>query len=457
MNGRIASREFFRALRWIDGRPLVIEPYRERRFDDVLDAYEIDGSVRYNLSLDGRAKKNWKSSDLVLEAVFCLMANDSPGGNQCYLFANDEDQAGDDLSLAKKLVEVNALLAERLVVRQKAIERKDGRGFLMILPAQDVAGAHGKTYRFCGFDEIHGYRSWDILEAMQLDPTRLDAQMFITSYASIHHKPGVPLFDLCRIGRAGTDPRMHFSWYAADFTTDSDFAEAEPETRANPSRGTWADANYLAQQQRRLPAHKYRRLHLNLPGLPEGSAFQAEPIIDAIVRGVASWVYEPGTAYAAFVDMSGGSNDDACLAIAHEEPEGVVVDFVANQGQPPPFDPAAAVGRFAEHLRRYGLSSVAGDAYAGQTFRAAFEAHGVRYDVIEESASDLYEALEPRLNAGEVLLPDVALLEQQLLSLVWRGNKIDHPSGEHDDWANAAAGAISVAAARSRLSPAAVW
>ena len=155
--------------------------------------------------------------------------------------------------------------------------------------------------------------------------------------------------------------------------------------------------------------------------------------------------------------MSGGSNDDAVLAVGHEEPEGVVVDFVANQGPPPPFDPAAAVARFAEHLRRYGLARVSGDAYAGETFRRAFEAHGVAYEVVDATASELYEALEPRLNAGEVLLPDVPALEQQLLSLVWRGSKITHPGGEHDDWANAAAGAAYVAAAQHRLEPVRLW
>src|SRR5262249_4522505 len=150
------------------------------------------------------------SADLVLAALFCLVANDAPGGNQCYLLANDEGQAGDDLSLAKKLIAATPLLGERLVGRQKLIERADARGFLMILPAQNVAGTHGKTYRFAGFDEIHGYRTWDLLEAMQLDPTRRDALMWITSYASIYHKPGVPLFDLLQQGRAAADARMFF-------------------------------------------------------------------------------------------------------------------------------------------------------------------------------------------------------------------------------------------------------
>ena len=46
------------------------------------------------------------------------------------------------------------------------------------------------------------------------------------------------------------------------------------------------------------------------------------------------------------------------------------------------------------------------------------------------------------MNAGEVELLDVAKLQEQLLGLVWRGSRIDHQSGEHDDFANAAAGAV---------------
>ena len=48
---------------------------------------------------------------------------------------------------------------------------------------------------------------------------------------------------------------------------------------------------------------------------------------------------------------------------------------------------------------------------------------------------------------------DVPKLHDQLLTLVVKaGGKIDHPSGMHDDWANAAAGALVAAAKKeSRL------
>ncbi len=247
--------KFFSLLKWLDGRPLVIEPYRKHIFSQALFSFNANGAPLYNLVLAGRAKKNWKTADLILAALYRLLAWQTGGGNECYILANDLGQAGDDLDLAKKLIRVNPILENTVEVKREVIERKDGQGFLEILPAQDVAGAHGKTYLFCGFDEIHEYRNWDLFEAMQLDPTRLDAMMWITSYASIYHRPGVPLFDLLAGGWNGKDTRMFFSWYASDRTTDPDFENALPEDRANPSRNSWNDPGYLEQQQRRLPAH----------------------------------------------------------------------------------------------------------------------------------------------------------------------------------------------------------
>ena len=209
---------------------------------------------------------------------------------------------------------------------------------------------------------------------------------------------------------------------------------------------SWANMDYLAQQQSRLPSHKYRRLHLNLPGLPEGSAFSVEKVMDAVERGVCVRLPAPGSRYFAFVDMSGGSSDDATLAIAHRDEGGrAILDCVMDQGPRPPFDPRKAVERFAATLKTYGVSSLTGDRYAGETFKADFLSHGITYRVSELSKSEIYEELEPKLNAGEVVFLDKPELESQLLSLIWRGGKIDHPNSEHYDYANAAAGAVYVA------------
>jgi hypothetical protein len=437
--GAVTPDVFLRSMRWIDGTPLVLEPYRQRLFEQfhARDGY---GRVQYSLGLDGRAKKNHKTTDLDLHALYALF-DDSPHGSQVYIVANDEGQAADDLDLLKKLIKANPALKARTTIKKRTIERKDGGGFIEILPAQDAIGSHGKTFRLLAVDEIHGYRNWDLLEALAPDPTRHDTQTWITSYASVFHRPGVPLFDLLQLGRGGTDPRMLFSWYAADFCTDPAFAAKTPEERANPSMASWDNPEYLAQQRRRLPAHKYRRLHLNLPGLPEGSAYSAEPVMDAIARGLTLRKPEPGVTYVAFVDMSGGSSDDAVLAIGHTDADGrAVLDRMLNQGPHPPFDPRKAVDRFVAVLREYHVAAVTGDKYAGETFVSDFATDGIAYHVSRRSKSELYEALEPELNARMVTLVDAPTLEQQLLGLVWRGGRIDHPGGEHDDWANACAG-----------------
>ena len=352
---------------------------------------------------------------------------------------------------AKKLIRANAILADEVTIQAKEIIRNDGRGTLRILPARDAVGAHGKTYGFIGFDEIHGYRTHDLFEALAPDPTRLDALTWITSYSGIRHAPGIPLFDFTQTAKRGDDPRMYFSWYAGDFTTDPGIPEdATPEQRANPSMASWGNDGYLAQQKKRLPTHKYRRLHLNLPGAPDGAAFNADSVMSAIVSGRKRLPREEGVSYVGYVDMSGGSSDDAVLAVAHHDKQRKVsvLDFVMSQAGGVPFNPRDAVRKFVSELRAYGLSKVTGDAYAGETFRADFQGEGVTYVVCKDLTSENYEAFEPRLNAGEVELLDIPKLQEQLLTLVYRGSKIDHQPGDHDDWSCAACGALVLASSR---------
>ena len=68
------------------------------------------------------------------------------------------------------------------------------------------------------------------------------------------------------------------------------------------------------------------------------------------------------------------------------------------------------------------------------------------------SKSDIYRDALPLLNSGRIMLPKNDRLFNQLVSLerhVARGGHdvIDHPSGQHDDVANAAMGAAVLAAA----------
>jgi hypothetical protein len=440
----ISALSFFGTLNWIDGKPLQIEPYRQDLFRRALDTYRDDGVPQYTLVLAGRAKKNNKSTDLILAGLFVLMCRESPQGSDVLLVANDKDQAEQDLDLAKKIIAANPDLAEELECLTDEIRRKDGKGTMRVLPANNVVGQHGKTAAFIGFDEIHGYRDYALLEALAPDPTRY-CLTWITSYDTILDAPGVPLHDYKQIGIASTDERMLFSWYSADLCTDPNFANLEPELRANPSMASWPEGRaYLDQQRRRLPSARFRRLHHNLPGAPQGAFFDQAAIERAIVAG--RQVIEPQDEieYLAACDMSGGSSDDATLAISHWNGSKAVLDLVIDQGEPTPFNPRLAVARFAVVCARYRCREVHGDAYAGETFRRDFSDCGIDYIVEKQTRTDFYEAVEVALNADQIELLDVAKLRRQLLTIVRKGASLDHQAGQHDDWATSAACALTL-------------
>jgi hypothetical protein len=444
------SLQFFGRLNWLDGRPLLdhIEPYRRDIFTKALDSFDANGRPLYSMVVSGRAKKNFKTTDLILTALFVLVIRRSPQGSDCYVLANDSDQAADDLALAKKLIACNPDLAAEIEIYANELRLRDGSATFRILPAQNVAGQHGRSFAFCGFDEIHGYKDWALMEALQPDPTRPDCLQWVTSYASLFNTAGAPLHDLMQIGKSAKDKRMLFSWYSGDLCTDPKFAELPPLQRANPSLPSWPDGlAYLETQQARLPTGRYRRLHLNLPGSPEGAAFDQGAVLRCVVTGRRSLPFEEGRRYLAAVDLSGGSDDDCCLAVVHPDGKKVVQDRIAKQLGRPPFDPHAAVRQFCEILRREypSISKVYGDAFGGQTFRLDFAAHGIGYEVRSASASTFYERLEPQLNSNEIELLDATMMIEQLVSLIWRGAKITHEHGAHDDHANALALAASVA------------
>lgn len=151
--------------------------------------------------------------------------------------------------------------------------------------------------------------------------------------------------------------------------------------------------------------------------------------------------------YSAFIDPSGGSSDSMTLTIAHREGERIIIDAIRERR--PPFSPEAAVHEFCEFLKLYGIRVVYGDRYAGLWPREQFSKRSIQYIPYTKPKSDLFRDLLPRLNAQSIVLPNNKRLIQQLAGLerrVSRGGKesIDHGPGQHDDIANAVAGASSV-------------
>lgn len=147
--------------------------------------------------------------------------------------------------------------------------------------------------------------------------------------------------------------------------------------------------------------------------------------------------------YVAFCDPAGGGADEFTLAIGHRDGETVVVDAVRGRHG----SPAEIVKEYAQLLRRYEVTTVGGDRYAGRWPRDQFLRWGITYQVADLDRSGLYLELLARLNSGAVELPPCVKLQRQLIGLERRTSRagrdsIDHAPGAHDDRANAVAGLV---------------
>jgi len=119
----------------------------------------------------------------------------------------------------------------------------------------------------------------------------------------------------------------------------------------------------------------------------------------------------------------------------------------------PPFSPAAATTQVVELLKSYGVTRAEGDRYAGEWVTEAFAQRGVKYQNSERDRSEIYCEALPLFMSGRCKLLDSQRLVGQLAQLERRTfsngkDKVDHPRNGADDLANAAAGALVLAAGR---------
>jgi hypothetical protein len=175
-----------------------------------------------------------------------------------------------------------------------------------------------------------------------------------------------------------------------------------------------------------------------------------EAIEGVVVPGRFELPPQSGVQYTAFVDPSGGRGDAAALAIAHTEGERVILDLARRW--PAPHNPQAVIKEMGEVLKTYGIRRVTGDRYAGEWPRQEFMKHQVGYDAAPMDKSRLYLDFLPLVLSRRCQLLDLKRLINELRDLVRRPRSggrdlVDHPPRGHDDLANAAAGAVTLAGA----------
>lgn len=212
-----------------------------------------------------------------------------------------------------------------------------------------------------------------------------------------------------------------------------------------------ADENELQNKRRRMPDWLYRQEY-------EGDIIMGvdvpfpSPQVDACVsKGVYERVHDDEKRYVCYTDASGGGADEFTLNIWHKERKGkeehVYQDLLLYAN---PMDPFRLVQIWGPRIKPYRIRTVYGDPYAGEWPREAFRSVGINYVVSEYTASDCYVEFQPLVKQGIVHMLDDGVQRDQICALLERkaitGRRlIIHPTGDHDDRANVAAGGAVMA------------
>jgi hypothetical protein len=176
-----------------------------------------------------------------------------------------------------------------------------------------------------------------------------------------------------------------------------------------------------------------------------------ELIEEATIPGRLELPKIEGVQYFAHTDPSGGRGDSMTLAVAHKDlnTDKIILDCLREAR--PPFKPQRVVGEFSKVLLSYGIRQICSDRYAGEWVSSSFRDYGIMVENSERSTSEIYRDFLPILSNRRVELLDSKRLVSQLRGLERKtrsGGKdiITHYPGGHDDVANAAAGALTMAA-----------
>lgn len=187
-------------------------------------------------------------------------------------------------------------------------------------------------------------------------------------------------------------------------------------------------------------------------------AFIPLEALDAVrMPGRMELPYQDKHCYVAFLDPAGGTGQDAMtMAIAHMDNNRAVLDLVREVR--PPFSPEATVAEFSVDMKRYGLTTATSDRYAGDWPTEAFKKQGIKVEPSTRNKSELYLAALPLIMSQTCELLDLPRLLKQLGGLerrTARGGRdaVDHAPRQHDDVANAAAGALVLVALTRELNP----
>lgn len=385
-------------------------------------------------------RRGGKSQVAALLAVFEAAFNDysdrlSPGEVATVMvLACDRRQARTVMRYISGLLHSNPML-ERMIQREEKESIELTNRTVIEVSTASFRAVRGYTVAACIADELAFWRSdesanpdWEILNALRPAMATLDGKLIALS--SPYSRRGA-LWDTYK---------RHFGKPGPILVAQA------PSKTMNPDLPERVIAEAMNRDPQAARAEYFAEFRADL------EQFMSREAVEKSARpGPVELPFTRGNTYLAFTDPSGGGADGFTLAIGHVEGDRTIVDVLRERKGPP----GAIVAEYAELLKAYGVREVTGDRYAGSWPEQEFQRHGITYRSAGKSKSELYVDALAAFNSERVELPPDDRTLNQLIALERRTSRagkdsVDHPSGGHDDRANAVAGLLQIAAPRKR-------
>ncbi len=316
--------------------------------------------------------------------------------------------------------------------------------------ASEVRLTNGLTVA-CFPSTLRSLRGWSIPAGVldELAFFRLEGQADSDAEIQASVRRGMLAFPAARLVKIST-PYMRSGVCYDDFKKA--WAQPDPDLLVWKAPSVLMNPSLLAERldrERRLDPARFAREY-EAEFAEDLDAFLPSAWVDAAVTaGRHELPPQEGVRYAAGVDPSGGGADAFTLAVAHAEGQGaerrVVQDVMKGWRRTgtAQVDLAGIVAEIAAICRRYRVTAVGGDRYSAGWVRQEFQRQSIRYEEAPDK-SHVYLECEPLFAQGQidVLAHPVLVRELRILERRPRpGGRtlVDHPTGAHDDHANALA------------------
>ena len=279
--------------------------------------------------------------------------------------------------MLKALIETERVesidLTNRITIEVHTCSFRTTRGFTVVAALLDEIA-------FWRSDEDSSNPDFEVVAAIRPAMATVPGAMLLCA-SSPYARRGILWENFHRhFGKAGPVLVWNAPTTLMNPTVSQSFIDAEMEK--DPAS---AAAEYLAQFRTDIEAYVSREA--------------VEAVVD---HGVHERGPLPAHRYLGFVDPSGGSSDSFTIAIAHKEGELGVLDCLREVR--PPFSPEATVMEFADLCKRYGVTKVRGDRYAGEWPREQFRKQGIKYETSDDAKGLIYLNALPLINSARVRL-----------------------------------------------------